>query len=294
MGWLQLETRVGQSDPGLLEAELEKLGAISITLRDAGDEPLLEPAPGETPLWSSTRVSALFPGEANPEELSAALGDLVEASELSYIRIDDIDWQRDWQHELRARRFGERLWVVPQDHGETPAGAAVVRLEPGLAFGTGEHATTAMCLEWLDDAVREGDRVLDFGCGSGLLAIAALKLGAASACAVDIDTQALDATRNNAINNGCDDRLRAVQPDVVDNSQQFDVLVANILSGTLRELGPTLARLMRPGARLAIAGILAHQAGDVAAAWAGWVDMRVTRQRRNWVLMTGNKLESSD
>ncbi|MDP6436085.1 MAG: 50S ribosomal protein L11 methyltransferase [Gammaproteobacteria bacterium] len=294
MGWLQLETSVGQSEPGILEAELEKLGAISITLRDAGDEPLLEPAPGETPLWSSTRVSALFPDDAEPEKLSAALHDLIDASELNYTRIEDIDWQTSWQQRLSARRFGERLWVVPHDHEQTPAGSAVVRLEPGLAFGTGEHATTALCLEWLDANIREGDRVLDYGCGSGVLAIAALALGAASVCAVDIDTQALDATRNNAINNGCDDRLRAVHPNVVDNSQRFDVLVANIVSGTLIELGTALEGMMRPGARLASAGILAHQADDIAAAWSGWANMRVTQQRRNWVLMTGTKLKSSD
>ena len=294
MTWLQLKTKLGQTDPGALEAELEKLGAVSIALHDAGDEPLLEPAPGETPLWSKTLVSALFPPDAEPRLLSAALGDLVDTSELRYSNIEDADWQANWQQRLTARQFGERLWVVPNNHEHAPAGAALVRLEPGVAFGTGEHATTALCLEWLDSAVRDGDLALDYGCGSGLLAIAALALGARFAWATDIDTQALDATLNNAKNYGCDDRLRAVHPDVVDNSQQFDLLVANILSGTLVELGPTMETLMRPGARLAITGILANQADNVAAAWAGWANMQVTKQIGNWVLLTGTKTEISN
>ena len=288
MPWLQLETRSGQANPAELEARLEALGAVSVALRDAGDQPLLEPKPGETPLWSSTIVTALFPANVLAGELSAALGELIDPDDLRFTEVEDQDWQAAWRQELKARQFGRRLWVVPTD-AEAPRDAAVVKPDPGLAFGTGEHATTAMCLAWLDEVIKSGDSVLDYGCGSGLLALAALQLGATEACATDIDPQALEATRRNAAANGCADRLRAVGPELVDNTHRFDVLVANILSGTLIELGPVIEPLVRPGARLALTGILAEQADEVAQAWSGWATLHVDRQVREWVLLTGVK-----
>jgi ribosomal protein L11 methyltransferase len=289
MAWLQLETKLGQSEPGRLETALEELGAVSISLRDAGDEPLLEPAPGETPLWSSSIVTALFPEGTQAAGISAALTSLIEAKYLRYTKITDNDWQKNWQQSLKAQQFGKCLWVVPHKHSATPAGSVVVRLQPGLAFGTGEHPTTAMCLEWLESTIGPEDTVLDYGCGSGLLGIAAAALGASAVWATDIDDQALAATRNNAKNNACGDRLRAVEAKVLDNPNQFDVLVANILSGTLIELGPNIEPLMQAGARMAITGILAEQAEDVANAWSSWADMRVSMHRDNWVLLTGTK-----
>jgi ribosomal protein L11 methyltransferase len=173
-----------------------------------------------------------------------------------------------------------------------PPDGTVVRFSPGMAFGTGEHPTTRMCLEWLDALKPIGDAVLDYGCGSGLLAIAALKLGARRACAVDIDPQALEATRNNAIANACLDRLDIHYPEEIGGAQQYDVLVANILSGTLIQLGPTIRYLLQPGARLALSGILFHQAQDVCAAWQDWAELRVSARIDDWVLVTGHKRES--
>jgi len=289
MAWLHLQTKLGLSNPGELELALEELGAVSVSLQDAGDEPLLEPAPGETPLWSSTIVTALFPEDSEATDISAALTSLIATDQLQFTQIADDDWQQNWRQELKAQCFGESLWVVPDEHSKVPAGSTLVTLQPGLAFGTGEHPTTAMCLAWLESTIGPKDTVLDYGCGSGLLGIAALALGARAVLATDIDEQALDSTRNNAKNNACGDRLRAVHAKVLDNPDRFDVLVANILSGTLIELGPHIELLMRPGARMAITGILAEQADEVANAWSDWADMRVSMHTDNWVLLTGTK-----
>ncbi len=288
MAWLQVETVAGQDDPGVLEDALTELGASAVWLRDAGDEPVLEPAPGETPLWSRSIVTALFTDDFTAAALRRTLADLLPGIEFGFSAVEERDWQAEWQQTLQPRQFDNRLWVIPDSSG-APDGAAVVRLDPGMAFGTGEHATTAMCLTWLEQQALEATAVLDYGCGSGLLAIAALKLGATHACAVDIDPQALDATCANARDNDCEKRIEIVKPDAVPADAQYDVLVANILSGTLIELGPVLRALVKPGAPLALTGILAHQADDVMAAWAGWADLGTGNRSGDWVLLTGNK-----
>ena len=268
MSWLQLETTLGQHNPEILEPALEKLGAAAIWFRDAGDEPILEPAPGETPAWSMTIVSALFPGDTNIDELRAALSHLVDGSELQFDVVEDRDWQSEWQKTLQPRNYGKRLWVVPENQTFEQAGVQV-KLSPGMAFGTGEHPTTSMCLQWLDGIDLQGKKLLDYGCGSGLLAIAGLALGASEACAVDIDPQALDATRSNAAKNHCSERLTVGFPEEIDADRQYDVVVANILSGALIELGPVISELAAPGAKLALSGILSDQAAQVQDAWAG-------------------------
>ena len=288
MAWLQLETRHGQRQTEALERMLEELGAIAVWLTDAADEPILEPAPGELPQWSSTIVSALFPPETRESELAEALGAAVDGRELNFARLEDRDWLGAWQQKLRPLLFGERLHVLPPGTAPAAEGASVW-LAPGMGFGTGEHPTTAMCLEWLSEQVLADTTVLDYGCGSGLLAIAALKLGAVSACAVDIDPQALAATRENGRANDCLDRLSVNSPEEICDVGGYDLLVANILSRTLIELGPTLDRLLRPGALLALSGILAGQARSVQAAWSGWAALEIDRQVGDWVLLTGHK-----
>jgi ribosomal protein L11 methyltransferase len=288
MTWLHLETRHGQRQPEILEHLLEELGAVAVWLSDAGDEPILEPAPGQTPLWSSTIVNALFPAEVSASELAAALEDVVDGRELTFATLEDRDWLAQWQQNLRPLSFGKRLNVLPPGTAAAPQGASVW-LAPGMGFGTGEHPTTAMCLAWLTEQELAHTAVLDYGCGSGLLAIAALKLGAARAGAVDIDPQALTATRENAIANDCIDRLSVNSPEEICHVGGYDLLVANILSRTLIELGPALDLHMRPGARLALSGILAGQARSVQAAWSGWAELQVDRQVDDWVLLTGHK-----
>ena len=291
MPWLQLETTLGLQDPGQFEEALETLGAVAVWLRDAGDEPLLEPAPGETPLWSNTIVAALFPADTDQETLTAQLAGLLAANALRFSRVEDRNWHAEWQAALQPARYGNRLWVVPAGC-DAPPDSAVVHFVPGMAFGTGEHPTTRMCLEWLDGQALQGSSVLDYGCGSGLLAIAALRLGAARACATDIDPQALEATRDNAINNACLDRLDVLYPEDIKVAEQYDVLAANILSGTLIKLGPAICGLLQPGARLALSGVLADQAAQVCAAWSGWADLRVSARIDDWVLLTGLKTGS--
>jgi len=196
------------------EAVCNRLRAIALSLADAGDEPLLEPAPGETPVWKAIRLRALFDDAADPQELASALAGAIglQRSAIGIERVEDRAWEREWLKDFRPMRFGRRLWVCPA--GQRPNGAApvVLELDPGLAFGTGTHATTAMCLEWLDGAIAGGERILDFGCGSGILGLAALKLGAEQATAFDIDPQALLATRENAAKNGLSARIAVAPP----------------------------------------------------------------------------------
>ncbi len=288
MSWLQIETVVGQQRPEVLELILEELGATAVWFRDAGDEAILEPGPGETPLWSATIVAALFPEQTDQQKLAVALRDVVEGSELHFTQVEDRDWQSDWQQTLHAIRFGERLWVVPDGVAFNNPGIRIT-MSPGLAFGTGEHPTTRMCLNWLQAQPLAGCSVLDYGCGSGLLAIAALALGADSACAVDIDDQALTATRDNAAKNSVAGRLFVCRPEEIETGRQYDVLLANILSGTLIELGPTINELMRPNARLTLSGILTDQAEAVCDAWSGWATLNTQMQDQNWVLLSGRK-----
>ena len=200
--WLELVVRVDRSYWPRVERALEDLGALSVTLLDAHDEPILEPAPGETPLWRHIVAAVLFPAGADRRGLLAVLGELahaIEPAQFEFREVADAEWTRAWMDRYEPMRFGERLWIYPStiEPPEDPA-SVVVRLDPGLAFGTGTHATTARCLAWLDRVVARDVRVLDYGCGSGVLAIAALVLGAANAVGVDNDPQALAASRDNA------------------------------------------------------------------------------------------------
>lgn len=287
MPWLQLETRRGQEDTTALETACTELGAVALWLRDAEDTPILEPAPGATPVWPRSILTALFPATLQQAHIEATLAPLVPAEQLRFTAVADRDWQADWQATLEPRRFGRGLWVLPHAAPSPDAAAACVRLQPGLAFGSGEHPTTAMCLRWLERHAVAGQQVLDYGCGSGLLAIAALALGAKTAVAVDIDPQALDATRANADNNQCGANLRVLTPDTLAADARFDAVVANILSGTLIELAPSLAGHLREDAAVALTGILARQADLVLAAWQRYAELEVTEQVDDWVLLSG-------
>ena len=272
------------------EEACARLGAIAVSLADAGDEPLLEPAPGETPVWQAVRLRALFEMSANPEFAAATLAVVLglPAAAITIEHVEDRAWEREWLKDFRPMRFGRRLWIAPA--GQRPDGpaAVILELDPGLAFGTGTHATTALCLEWLDGRVRGGERVLDYGCGSGILALAAIKLGAASATACDIDPQALIATRENAAKNGL-----TPQVDVVERPEAaagvFDIVLANILAGPLVELAPRLAGLTRAQGEIVLAGMLAHQAVEVARAYGPWFDIAPEAEREGWTLLAGRR-----
>jgi ribosomal protein L11 methyltransferase len=292
MAWLQVETNIGTTPPETVETAMETIGAVAITLKDAGDHPLLEPAPGETPVWPKIVLTALFPADANQTAISAALGECTGNNDIRFSYLAEQDWQQRFEDELKPLQFGQRLWVIPDHTTTLPDNGVGVILPPGMAFGTGTHPTTAMCLEWLEGLDLQGQRVLDYGCGSGILGIAAVKLGAAQACLTDIDPQALQAATLNAAKNDATERL-VIQPvEKTDNSVRFNILLANILSGTLIELGPILDDFMEPGADLAITGILSEQAEAVISAWSGWAEMSVSAQTRNWVLLTGKKFKA--
>jgi ribosomal protein L11 methyltransferase len=276
-------------EPEAVDAALEACGALSISYADRRDDPILEPAPGEFRLWPSTRVEALFDAETAAPALVAALCARlgVAATRLELAAVGDRAWEREWLRDFHAMRFGRRLWICPSHEvPDASPGAAIVRLDPGLAFGTGTHATTRLCLEWLDEQLRQGESLIDYGCGSGVLAIAGLALGAGSAAAFDIDAQALLATRDNAIANGVAARLSIVA-QAGRLPRAADVLVANILAGPLCALAGTFARHVRPGGRLVLAGLLTAQAGEVAAAQARWFDVRPWRELDGWTCLQG-------
>jgi ribosomal protein L11 methyltransferase len=262
---------------------------VSVTLEDAADDPVLEPAPGETPLWPTVVVKAVFDSGADADVITACLAQaLPDCPAPQFERLPDKPWEREWLKDFQPMRFGRRLWVCP---GGLPAGApdAIrIELDPGLAFGTGTHPTTALCLEWLDAAAPLGGTVLDYGCGSGVLALAALRLGAAGACAVDIDPQALLATRQNAARNGLEHRLTVAAAEEL-RGGAWDIVLANILAGPLVELAPQLAGYCRAGGDIVLAGMLEPQAEDVAAAYGPWFDMQMFSNREGWAVLSGRK-----
>lgn len=299
MPFLQFTLDIGSRDPGPYEAALFDLGALSVTLADAADDPVLEPAPGATPLWPTVVVKAVFDADADVGAIRSALDCApgvdpgLVAGKSTFETVADRAWEREWLKDFRPMRFGQRLWVCPG--GQRPVAADIgadpvlVELDPGLAFGTGTHATTALCLDWLDSgagAWLERASVIDYGCGSGILAIAALKLGAARAVAMDIDPQALLATRENAERNGVLEQVRITAARDCDTAT-VDVLLANILAGPLVELAPQLAERVRPGGRIAVSGLLLEQADAVTAAYRPWFDIGLTGARDGWGILTG-------
>jgi len=284
--WLQAALDCPQTGVAVVEETFERLGALVTWTQAADDQEILEPEPGAMPLWCAVRLTALLPPDTARERITAAFPGIPVHFEI----VADRDWDAEWRKSLKPLRFGKRLWVCPvgQDCPD-PAGISLL-LEPGLAFGTGTHPTTAMCLAWLDGQELHGLRVLDYGCGSGILAIAALALGAGSAVAVDIDPQALVATRENACRNRCTARVACGLPTELlpaSRSAAFDVLVANILSGPLVRLAPELRHFAGPATRVALSGILADQATEVMAAFRSWVTLVVADQQGGWVLLAG-------
>ena len=289
MPWLQLRLAISPEQAPALEDTLLEIGAVSVTFMDAEDQPIFEPDLGTTPLWSHTHLLALFEADVDEDHLLAHLQLLIggELPEHQLERIEDQDWERSWMDNFQPMRFGQRLWIVPSWHAAPEPDAVNLLLDPGLAFGTGTHPTTALCLEWLDAQQLQGRQVLDFGCGSGILAIAALLLGAELAVGTDIDIQAIEASRDNAGRNGIDPaRFPLYLPEQLPDGQA-DVVVANILAGPLVELAGQIGERVKPGGLLALSGILAEQAEEVRAAYADKFDLDPTVEKDGWVRITG-------
>ena len=291
MPWLQVRLAISPEQAETYEDALLEVGAVSVTFMDAEDQPIFEPELNTTPLWSHTHLLALFEADTDADQVLAHLRLLTDAELPEHMSevIEDQDWERSWMDNFQPMRFGQRLWIVPSWHAAPEPEAVNLLLDPGLAFGTGTHPTTALCLEWLDGQDLNDCNLLDFGCGSGILAIAALLLGAEQAVGTDIDVQALEASRDNAgRNNIAPERFELYLPEDMP-AQQADVLVANILAGPLVALAPQLATLIKTGGRLALSGILAEQGEEVAAAYADTFELDPIANRDGWVRITGRR-----
>jgi ribosomal protein L11 methyltransferase len=284
MTFYEIEFPLADLSSETVESALLEIGASSITFVDRGDEPVLEPKPGEIRLWSDTLIRALFQDTCDAvrtlDRLAAALGPhITETARVR--RVENQDWERVWLTDWKSMRFGRRLWVCPTS-AELPddPDAVVVRLDPGLAFGTGTHPTTALCLQILDSLPIMGRSVIDYGCGSGILGIAALKLGAAHVWAVDLDPQALLATRDNAMRNGVSSSIDV--QGVEGSLRPAYCVMANILAGPLIELAPTLTAACEPGGYLVLSGLLKTQAYAVKAAYGAAFDRVQVVERDDW------------
>jgi len=271
--------------------DLSDLGAAAVTLEDAEDSPVLEPPPGATPLWPDVIVTAMF--ELEQRSLMERIRQLPAWPARKGFQVSalaDRAWEREWLKDFQPMRFGRNLWVLPGDSASPNPDAITLRLDPGLAFGTGTHATTALCLEWLDEHPPVGLRVVDYGCGSGILGIAAALLGAASVIAVDIDPQAQTATVANARRNGVDDRI-AIRPST-ETLARIDLLLANILAGPLAELASGFARAIETGGTVVLSGILAGQATEVASAYEPWFLIDEIGEQDGWVRISAQRKET--
>ena len=293
MTWLQLRMDCRPDAITALEDLMLATGAAAVTMEDNADQPVLEPAVGETPMWSQTRLTGLYPADTDMEEVLRAFpARLLRQANQRVEILEDRDWEREWMQHYRPMRFGRRLWVCPSWLEPPAADAVNLMLDPGLAFGTGTHPTTALCLRELDGMQLEQQTVVDYGCGSGILAVAALKLGAARVLAVDNDPQALAASQDNAARNGIvATRLPVALPEQVERqawAQQAEVVVANILAGPLLELSDTLLHFLRPGGTLLLSGLLQSQAAALCTHYADRLPLQVVSELDGWVCLRGN------
>jgi ribosomal protein L11 methyltransferase len=304
MPFLELTLHCTEATQPRYENALDDVGALAVTLLDAdadtsNEHAILEPGVGETPLWDSIVLTALFPADTDALALLAALESFdpgLDWSTASFRNVDDQDWERAWMDQYVPLRFGARTFIVPWNQAlpedADHADAAVVRLDPGLAFGSGTHPTTALCLGWLDGLAGEGKlqkaTVLDFGCGSGILALAALKLGAANAVGVDNDPQALIATLDNAERNGVSGRLAAYLPQD-EPVATYPVVVANILASALDALADILAARVAAGGYIALSGILHGQESELLSRYAEWFDDLVATREGDWMRIEGRR-----
>lgn len=292
MSWLQLRLDAQRSDIAELEELLLATGAVAVTLEDNADQPLLEPGVGETPLWNQTRLTGLYPADTDMTCVLQDIPDrLLQQARHRVEILEDKDWEREWMQHYRPMQFGQRLWVCPS-WLEPPEPTAVnLLLDPGLAFGTGTHPTTALCLRQLDSMSLADQTVVDYGCGSGILAVAALKLGAALALGVDNDPQALAASRDNAVRNGiAPENFPVVFPQNVDQQawgQRAEVVIANILAGPLIELSDTLLGFLTPTGTLLLSGLLQNQAEALCAHYADRLTLRIVGASDGWVCLQG-------
>lgn len=290
MPWIQIRINATAKTADKVSNMLLGRGAQAVTFMDAKDVPVYEPMPGETPLWGETEVMGLFDAETDPAPTIAFFQQIFgENVGYKVEQLEDKDWVREWMDHFHPMQFGERLWICPSWRDVPDPEAVNVMLDPGLAFGTGTHPTTALCLQWLDGLDLAGKTVVDFGCGSGILGIAALKLGAARVIGIDIDPQAIQASRDNAERNGVAGQIELYLPAEQPEGLLADVVVANILAGPLRELAPLIAGLGKPGSLMALSGVLESQAPELETIYGQWFEMDPTAVKEEWCRLSGRK-----
>lgn len=293
MSWHQLSVITDELSAPELSDYFSDLGAVSVTYMDAEDQPVYEPLPGETKIWPNTKVIALFELDTQPEDIKARVFDAFNRHSLkewSAEILEDQAWERAWMEHYHPMKFADRLWVCPTGQEQQEPGTVCLTLDPGLAFGTGTHPTTALCLEWLAAHDLSDKTVIDYGCGSGILAVAAVLLGAREAHAIDIDPQALTATHDNALKNGIADKIRCYLPEqFAACSCTADVVIANILAQPLIELSGKITSLIAPAGSMVLSGILKEQAEAVSAAYRPFITINPPTIQEDWCRLDGRK-----
>lgn len=292
MSWLQLRVISTREQTEAIEDALLAAGAASVTMQDNADQPILEPGVGETPLWDAVKITGLFAAETDTTQATVIATAEYGRSLPSYHWeiLEDKDWEREWMESYQPMRFGQRLWICPSWKTPPEPEAVNLLLDPGLAFGTGTHPTTALCLEWLDTANVKDKIIIDYGCGSGILGIAALLLGAKKVIAIDNDPQALIATRENASRNHLKpEQIETYLPEDKPSQLAGDIVLANILAGPLMELAETLAKACKPDADIVLSGLLDIQAENLSTHYQQWFNMAPSTQREGWMRLSGQR-----
>ncbi|WP_370981269.1 50S ribosomal protein L11 methyltransferase [Agaribacterium sp. ZY112] len=291
MSWLQLRIITDPDHASVAEKALNHAGSMSITFEDNADQPIFEPELGETPLWAATRVTGLFPAEVDSNAIAQDIATRLKISQeqLHWHVLEDKDWVREWMSQYHPIQCGEHFWICPSWCDEPDPSAVNLKLDPGLAFGTGTHPTTFLCLQWLAKQKVKNLHAVDFGCGSGILGIAALLLGATQVHGVDIDPQALLATQDNIQRNSlANEQMPVYFPDKAPQ-EPVDLVLANILAGPLVELAPQLIALLKPGAFICLSGILATQKDSIVAAYEHAVDFSYSKEQEQWLCLVGQR-----
>ncbi len=291
MDWLQFQFELAATDLEIVEQRLEALNCLSITLTDAEDNPIMEPVPGETPLWQKLSLLALFPESVDPDLLKHLFFNQLATQIIGwrYKKLEDQDWVRAWMDDFKPMQFGENLWICPSWTEPPDPRAVNLMLDPGLAFGSGTHPTTALCLEWLDANPPGDQSVIDYGCGSGILFLAALKLGARQVTGIDIDPQALQASKDNAERNQIAVNLYHLQDTNVADPEPVDLLMANILAQPLIMLSSQISQLVRRTGSIILSGVLDEQADNVVKAYSSWFSITHRTSKQGWQLIEGRR-----
>jgi len=296
MDWLQFQFELATDDLDIVEQRLEALNCLSITLTDAEDNPIMGPAPGETPLWQKLSLLALFPESVDPDLLKYLFFDRLSAQVIGWRhkKLEDQDWVRAWMDDFKPMQFGDNLWICPSWTLPPNPQAVNLMLDPGLAFGSGTHPTTALCLEWLDANPPDNQSVIDYGCGSGVLFLAALKLGARQVTGIDIDPQALQASKDNAQRNQIAANLYHLQDADAADPEPVDLLMANILAQPLIILSSQISQLVRRTGSIILSGVLDEQADNVVKAYSPWFSITNRTSKQGWHLIEGRRNQTDN